>query len=151
MELMIFSLTLMVGYLIYVRLRFGMTHSISATYYEIKNKWLFTIVLWGFSIPLMIVSAKPLMFLAGAAICFTGAAPGVDKKMERRVHVGSSVAGIAIGTIALWVYYGLWWVVGIQLAFTGIAMIFQTKYHTYFIELLAVILIWASIYLNEVV
>ena len=150
MEPMIFALGLMLSYLVYVRLRFKMTHSISATYYEIKNKWLFTIVLWGFSIPLIIIAAKPLMFLAGAAICFTGAAPGVDEKMERRWHIGSSVAGIAIGTIALWVYYGLWWVVAIQAIFTVLAKYGKMRYHTYFIELLAIVLIWTSIFIKEI-
>jgi hypothetical protein len=148
MELLITSAAIFVIYLVTVYLLYGMTKSVSATYYELRYKWVFTMVLWGFSIPLIIAASQPLIFLSGAAICFTGAAPGVDEKMERNWHIGSSVAGIIIGLLALWIHYGYWEPVAIQLAFTVPAKIGKMKHHTYWIEVLAFALVWISVFMN---
>lgn len=148
MELLIASLAVFVIYLVTMYLLHGMTKSVSATYYELRYKWVFTMVLWGFSIPLIIAAAEPLIFLAGAAICFVGAAPGVEKKMERRWHVRSSYIGIIVGLVALWVHYGFWEPMAIQAAFTIPAKFGKLKNHTYWIEVLAFALVWISVFLN---
>lgn len=143
------GIALMIFYLIYVRLKYKMTKSISATYYELDNRWLFTIVMWGFALSFMIVAAKPLFFLAGAGIMFVGAAPRVGEKyeMSEKVHIIGSYIGVAVGTLAFWVYYNAWWIPLIQLLFTVPAMKFKLRNHTYYIELLAIILVTLGLYL----
>ncbi len=130
-----------------------MTKSISATYYSIKKKWLFTIVLWAFAIPLVIVSnGKGLIILAGAAICFVGAAPRVGKKhqMSETVHIIGSFVGIAAGVIGMWVYYGFWWIPVIQLLFTLLAHFEKLGHRTYWVESVAVGLTVYGLYLGEI-
>lgn len=152
-ELLIFGITFMIVYLIYVRLRYKMTFSISATYYELKNKWFFTIAMWGFALPFMIVAAKGLFFLAGAGICFVGAAPRVGEKYQisKWVHLAGSYIGVGLGTLAFWIYYGMWWVPLIQLAFTVPAMKYKLNNHTYWIEFLAIMLVTIHLYLVKFV
>ena len=61
-------------YWLYIYYRYGIQKSISDSYYKLKNNnYLFTLVLWGFSVPIMIIGETGLMFFAGAFICFTGA------------------------------------------------------------------------------
>ncbi|MFW5915894.1 MAG: hypothetical protein ACOCTM_00325 [Bacteroidota bacterium] len=145
----IISFFVFTGYLLYVAFRYGITQSISKSYYKLKGKWLFTIVLWGFSIPLMIAAAKPLMFFAGAGICFTGAAPSTSVRMEARWHIGSSVAGIVLGTFGMWIHYGMWWIPAVQAAFTLFLVFFKVKNYTWWIETLAFYLILAGIFIEN--
>lgn len=152
-ELLIFALAQFIIYLVYVRVKYGMTKSISATYYEIKNKWLFTITLWFFAIPLIIVGGKGLIFLAGASIGFVAAAPRVGEKykMSEIVHIVGSYLGIASGVIAMGIYYGLWWIPVTQLLFTLLAHYEELRHRTYWIEALAVGLTVYGLYLGEVI
>lgn len=64
-------------YVIIVWINCGILNSVSESYYYLnkRNKWLFTTIMWGFSIPTMIVGATPLIFFAGAGICFVGTSP----------------------------------------------------------------------------
>lgn len=149
--LSIISFLVFTGYLLYVALRYGITQSISASYYKLKGKWLFTIALWGFSIPLMIAAAKPLIFLAGAGICFTGAAPSTSFKMEERWHIGSSVAGIVFGILGIWIHLGMWWIPAIQAVFTLIFVLLKVKNYTWWIETLAFYLVLAGVLINNLV
>ena len=145
----IISFLVFTGYLLYVALRYGITQSISQSYYKLKGKWLFTIVLWGFSIPLMIAAAKPLIFLAGAAICFTGAAPSTSFKLEAHWHIGSSVAGIVFGALGMWIHFGMWWIPAIQAVFTLFLVLLKVKNYTWWIETLAFYLILAGILIEN--
>jgi hypothetical protein len=87
------------SYISYVALKYGIQKSISDSYYQLSNSmlWLFTVATWGYAIPAIMigVSFSPLAFLAGAAICFVGAAPMFkDSKMTNQVHTTGAVIGI---------------------------------------------------------
>ncbi len=152
-ELFFFALGQFIIYLVYVRVKYGMTKSISATYYELNNKWLFTITLWLFVMPFIIVGGKGLIFLAGASIAFVAAAPRVGDKYQisKWVHLIGSYLGIASGVVAMWVYYGLWWIPVIQLLFTLLAHFEELRHRTYWIEAVAIGLISYGLYLGELI
>lgn len=127
------------SYISYVALKYGIQKSISDSYYRLSDSmlWLFTVATWGYAIPAIIIGVgfSPLAFLAGAAICFVGAAPMFkNSKMESQVHTISAVIGIiaiqafislvlnpyitfmfiGLSMLALWIPYlkqnKLWWI-----------------------------------------
>jgi hypothetical protein len=94
-------------YWLYIYLRYGIQKSISDSYYNLGNKgFIFTLTLWGFSLPLIIVGESGLMFFAGAFICFTGAAADFKKKITNTVHFVGAVGGIIFGLLSLILDFG---------------------------------------------
>jgi hypothetical protein len=98
-------------YIIVIYKKYGKMKTISDSYYKLKekNKWLFTIIWWAFSIPLIIVGETPLIFLAGTGICFVGAAPAFKEELEEKVHIVGAITGIISGVASLWFDFGLWY------------------------------------------
>lgn len=83
--------------------RFGVLTSISESYYKLpkKQQVLFTLFCWGFAIPAMILGDSVLMFLAGSAICFVGAASAFKMKQVYYVHAIGAVLGMTLGLVYL--------------------------------------------------
>lgn len=103
-ELLI-ATTILLSYLLYISIKFGVQESISASYQVIKQKWLFTLVLWGVAIPIMIAGNHVLLFLAGAGICFVGASPEYWKTSEKTVHVLGATLGISLAITWIFLYF----------------------------------------------
>ena len=107
---------LIIPYLIYIRVKHGMTVSISATakfHKSTLEKVWFGLSLWAVGIPLMIVgfeSSDPedtliLWLLAGGLICLIAAAQVFWKGgMEYKAHMIGSYGGIGSGMLALLIH-----------------------------------------------
>jgi len=69
-------ITIFVSYVAAIWIIFGVQKSISASYYKLPKKWKFlmTLFCWGIGFPAMIIGQSIWMILAGAGICFVGAA-----------------------------------------------------------------------------
>lgn len=162
--LLIPILTLAV-YLLYVRIKYGMTKSVSATYKKLKGleKPLFTITLWAVAIPIMIVGIESapnnypeiLFFLAGAGICLVGASPMYwSGKMEKTAHYIGSYGGIGFGMIACIIYLFSPLIL-LSVSLYAIFVIIQMKVkklqlnnHIYWIEVIALVTVCAILYLS---
>lgn len=147
---LILSFIIFTSYVIGITVKFGWLKSVSISWYYIKNKWIFTLALWGFSILLAIAGQTLLTFLATAAICFAGAAADAKNDvLTDKVHVIGATSGIILGMAAL-LDFGLWYLIIPQIIFTVLAMKFNMKNHTFWIELLAYYLMWIGILINIV-
>ena len=89
-------LTIFVGYVSWIWARYGVLPSISHSYYSLPDnlKFIFTLWSWGYALPAMIVASTPLMFFAGAGICFVGAAAAYREKMTETVHIIGAACAI---------------------------------------------------------
>lgn len=138
-------------YCAYCLQRFGLTRSISATFYEFKGnlRYLYTAYMWLFSIPMVIAGETGLLFAAMAGIAFTGTAADVKRsEATERIHVGGTIASITAGLLSVWLDFGMLW-----LAITGavgcLAMwVSQFRNHTYWIEVWAYAVVWIAIWIK---
>jgi hypothetical protein len=153
-ELLLLPTISLVSYLTYICIKFGIQDSISATYKIIKQKWLFTIVLWSVALPIMIVGSNPLLFFAGAGIAFVGASPRYWLKQEGTVHVIGATGGILLAT--LWATLsGFWWISGPFTLFVALTelkiknkRIINLKNHTWWVEIAAFAMVLLSLFLR---
>ena len=112
----------LIAYLVVIAILWELPKSFSATYYVLeeakKNSGvLFTFVLWAYALTTMIVAAEPLVFLAGAGACFTGAASQFKAlKMTKRVHWAGALVSIIGGLASVVVHYSDWPMLLIALA-----------------------------------
>jgi hypothetical protein len=150
--LLLLSMLVFGGYCFYVYKKFGVLTSISESYYQLPEnlKWLFTLVTWGYSIPLMIVGSTGLAFFAGAFVCFVGAAPGFKTSLpdlENKVHVIGATGGICLAMAFIWFNLHLYPVPIIMILFTLYATSKWNKIpnHTWWIEVLAFVLMVFSL------
>jgi hypothetical protein len=139
--LLSYSLIVFTTYLVWIYSKYGILKSVSDSYYHIKHKYVFTLVMWSVAIPMAIVGMDlngdtPLMFFAGSGIAFVGAASAFkDDKITERSHIVGATAGIVLGFVSLWVDFHLWHVCLFMLAFTLFAVLFKIKNHTWWIEI----------------
>ena len=98
------------SYVGYIWAKYGVLQSISQSYYRLPKKMqpLFTLFCWTFAIPAIIVSSTSLMFLAGAAICFVGAAAAYHDSMTSEVHAIGARVGVIASQLAVFLNYGMW-------------------------------------------
>ena len=151
--LFIIMLTVFTAYIGFILIKYGIQQSVSNSWYKLPEnlRWLFTIALWGFAIPAIVLGVEHsgLAFLAGSGICFVGAAPAFkDKGMEAIVHISGALAGV-IGGILFMVFTGLWWVALITLALMAVATFCQPfiKNKTWWNELIAFYMYALTIYI----
>lgn len=139
------SLIIFTAYVVGVWITFGVLKSISDSYYHIKNKWLFTIALQGFAIPVILAGENIWLFFAGAGICLVGVASQFKLKQEGNIHYIAAVLGIIFGTI--WLFVSGLWYLGIALIVLIILLRFVKNYTwwqeiaAYYIILLGLLLI----------
>lgn len=109
--LLLISFVIFATYWLFIYWKYGLQESISESFYAIKRRnpyqpWkqgFFTLALWGFSFPIIVVGVEihPLFFLAGALICLVGAAPAFKStKMVHDVHAVGAIGGIVFGIVA---------------------------------------------------
>lgn len=97
-----------VTFVAYVWVKYGILDSISASWYALgKKSWLFTLFLWSISLPLCVMG-NAWFVVAGACLCFTGAAAAYKQKMTNTVHYIGAVGGITLSLAGL-IQNGIWW------------------------------------------
>ena len=119
--LYIIMLSVFVGYVSWIWAKYGVLKSISHSYYALPEnlRFLFTLWCWGYAIPAMIVASTPLMFFAGAGICFVGAAAAYREKMTETVHIIGAACAILFSQLSIIIDFNMWYV---TVAFAAIAL-----------------------------
>jgi len=141
--LLLASLLIFSTYVITIWIKYGILPTISDSYYILPDnrKILFTLTLWAFSLPVIIVGATTsginIMFFAGASICFVGASPLFKEHFEGRVHYVSAIIGIVLGLTSLWVNFGLGELVVTSVLLMLTIRILVKNNYTWWIEILA--------------
>ena len=139
--LFIIMLTVFTAYIGFILIKYGIQHSVSNSWYKLPEKlrWLFTIALWGFAFPAIILGVEHsgFAFLAGAGIMFVGAAPAFKlHKMEETVHVAGALAGV-IGGLIFMIVTGLWQVAVVTLVVMAFIKLSNVQNKTWWLELAA--------------
>lgn len=138
-------MTVFLSFIIGTIIAYGILPSISDSYYRLPKKWnfLFTIFTWGYALPALIIGIELtnnfLMFLAGAGICFVGAAAQFKQKLTTTVHVAGALIGITSSQLSIAIDFKMLYV---NIIFIVLALLFKLlkiKNATYWIEILAFI------------
>ena len=130
-----------------IALIYGVQKSISDSFYclPIRARGLFTLALVGFSIPVMIFADNTLMFLAGSAIVFVGAASDFKRDITKVWHYAAAVIGITLGMASLIIDYGrielviLFVVISIILRFTKSNFIWWIEIIAFYLILIGIL------------
>lgn len=135
-------LTVFVSYVSFIWIKYGIQKSISNSYYVLPTdlRFLMTFFCWLFAIPAMIIGSTPLMFLAGAGICFVGAAAAFKEEMTHNVHMIGACGGVALSQISTIVDFHMWYMTAIFVVLSLLMILFrkQLKYkQIWWIEILA--------------
>ena len=131
--------------------RFGVLTSISESYYKLprKQQVLFTLFCWGFAIPAMILGDSVLMFLAGSAICFVGAASAFKMKQVYWVHMTGAMVGIFIVPNSIYFDFGNEWIaiitIMIDLILIANLLLWNIKTALWWIEIVTFIAICVTL------
>lgn len=142
--------TIFVSYVLFIAIKYGIQKSISESYYVLprKMKPLFTLALWGFALPAIILGNCPLMFFAGAGICFVGAAAQMHEEFVRKVHLTAAILGITCGELALIINYDMWWLTAAFVVASIPIIIFDKKTRIWWVEILAFLSISVGLAIN---
>lgn len=149
--MMYLGLLVMICYLIYVVVRFGVPYSISETYYLLGKKgWLFQVTL--FSVAFLVVptlidrsseNTQFLAFLACAGLAFVAAAPLFKMELEGKVHYTSAV--ICCVSLVLWQVFNTSWIVPlVAFALVLIPMLRDRKF-TWWLEIATIVSTYANL------
>jgi len=109
MYIAIIQLCLFTFYITYVWRKFGIQKSLSESWYVVKEKWMFTVILcFGVGI-LHSTHGTSLFFFSGAMLCFTGVASDFRRaKSTRIIHYFGATASIFLSLLQLGLL-GIWW------------------------------------------
>ena len=93
-------------YILYIIINYGIPHSLSATYYFLKNKWIFSAVLAVSSmmiLPIMLSEPYSFLYFFGVTgVLFVSATPNFrDDELVDSVHTWSAI--ISLISSQLWV------------------------------------------------
>jgi len=155
--LLIFSYIVFVTYNLYVIFNYGIHPSISASYYSLKKQFkpLFTLFIWLFIFPIMIVGESGLMFMGGGLVSFVGASPNFDvkqdksaSKQEELVHKFGAIFGISLAMLSLLVDFNMIYSVLTFIVITLILILFKIKNTIFWIEIVAFSTIFGSLLYN---
>jgi hypothetical protein len=138
--LYIVMIAVFVSYVTFIWTKYGVQESISASYYKLPDseKALFTLFCWGFAIPAMILGNCGLMFMAGAAICFVGAAAAFrGDKMTRTVHMVSAGLGVVLSQIAMAFVFHFYWMPVVVAGIGVLLELFKTDDKIWWFEIVA--------------
>lgn len=137
----IIMLTVFVSYVAFIWIVYGIQKSISASYYVLPEKlrFIFTFFCWGFAVPAIItgVETTPLMFFAGAGICFVGAAAQINDKWIYKIHMTAAISGVVFSQLAIFFGYDMLYVNLISVIMTLLTLILSKKNYFWWIELVA--------------
>lgn len=133
------------GYIAWIWAKYGVLKSISHSYYVLpKNlRFMFTLFCWGYAFPAMIIASTPLMFFAGSAICFVGAAAAYKENMTEWVHIISASLAIVLSQLSIIIDFDMWYItvgfaaIALPMYITRFFNVFPTR--TWWVEILAFI------------
>ena len=157
MNLILFIAALVVffTYLLYTGLKFGILPSISASAYVVKPRILFTLFLWILGALMFAIGLTPLMFGAMAFLAFCGTAGwGMEDTdpLQDKIHVVGATGAIILGFVSLGTDFHMYWLSAPMIIFAGYCMYFngkikgiEIKNTTYYIEVVAFLLIMAGL------
>lgn len=130
-----------ISYVSFIWLKYGVQESISASYYALPKQYnfLFTLFCWGFAIPAIIASidVTPLMFFAGAGICFVGVAAQINDKWVNKIHSTAAILGVLFSQLAIIFGYHMLLVSGISISIIALLKLLKIKNQIWWIELVA--------------
>jgi len=164
-----FSLAIFLAYIGFIWVTYGIQPSISESYYDLpgKQKYIFTLVIWAFAIPVMIVGDNIWFFLAGSLICFVGAAPAFrdedegnmrmiwnapknklepmpDRSTEYWIHMIGAYGGTILGIAGLLIGYHQYATVLVALL-AAVIIYWKASNKIWWLEILAFTTIWEGI------
>jgi len=153
MKELILLTTSVIGFITFfavIAIKFGILKSISASDYEFKSMWAFTIFTWWCSVPLIFAGIlgpftnlqRLLVTFSGIFWMLVGAAPSSKNiDVEKPIHnIGASGAGFTAYSFSLLVAIKvpyLWFVVAPSLVIITYMYLKKTKNHTWWIETIA--------------
>jgi hypothetical protein len=137
--LLLVSLTIFVSYITFIIINFGILPSISDSYYKLSlnSKFIFTLAMWGFAFPIIMLSENGLLFFSGAGICFVGAAPLFKEEFEGLIHRIGAITGIGLGLLALIIYYNSYYLVLLYVLIFLIIYLSKVNNRIWWIEILS--------------
>lgn len=149
---LLMAFILLSSYNFFVLIVVGLLPSISESYYEVKNKFIFQWVLFLF--PLLILNSvidhitTYLFPIACFGLLLVPVAPNFkDKGLFKITHFTGAFIGIVFGYIGLWVEFGLWEPLLISLVLIGILyLIIKRKNLFYWVEQIAINVIILSLF-----
>jgi len=143
---LISAVLLMTAYLIAI----GVQKSISDSYYKIKHKYIFTFVLWSFSVLMLLgvndVITTAIYPFACFGIVIVGAYSHFKgSKFIKIMHFIGAIGGISLAIVGLWVEFGYMWLTLIYLPLYLLAKLVIKRNNFYWIEVFAIYLIGISL------
>lgn len=142
--------TIFIAYAVYIEIKTNFRlGSISESYYELDQKWLFQ--LWTFTMAGLLmwlagVVNSGLLFAGASGFCFVGAAAAYKRKVTDVAHYTGALM-IIIPSI-IYVSLQVHWYFVVALALSTIAIIFMPiKRKVYWIEIAAFILIMLGLFM----
>ena len=140
--LFITMVTIFVGYVATIIGLYGILPSISESYYRLPKKWnfIFTLSLWGFAFPAIIIGTPitGLMFAACSGIIFVGGAAAFQQKITNIVHILGASIGMVLSQVAIATSFGMWPITAVCVPLAGLIFLFrkQINYtHLFWIEI----------------
>ena len=141
-------------YLLYIVYRHGVQVSISATYYKIKHKPLFSFVLMFTAFPMMILASTSLMVLAGFALFVVATSPAFMRdESVRKVHTYSAFIAIVLTTLSIIIDFDMWYMVLPLVVFAlAIALkAIKVANRIWWMEIVAFIQIYITLFIKLIV
>lgn len=150
------SAIIFVAYVAYIWIKYGIQKSISMSVYCLSTteRWIFTLVLFGFTIPIMIVASdKVWMPIAAWLVSGVGAVWNIlSSKITKGVHLFAAISGIITANYSLITEYHMWLLpalLALMIAITPFA--FNKKYFIWYIEIESFAVILLGLFANELI
>lgn len=142
-------------YMSFIAVKYSIQFSISATWYKIKDKILFSWFCWGISIPLFAFVPKNgagynwLFIISAICISLVGVFASTKQcKAINTLHLIFAYVGAVSSLLGLWIHYGLWWPLILQALIIGIVYFTKPKSPVTAIELCAILITCAGLSLT---
>lgn len=128
--------------------KYGVLKSISDSYYVMKYKHVFTFFIWNIGLSFIFLGETGWMFGAGGFLCFVGTAPMFKEEFEGKVHSIGAIGGIALGFVSLLINFHQIYPLVFMVAGIGLMKIFKIKNQTWWIEILAFVIMIVGLSIN---
>jgi len=151
--LLILSIAVFSAFTLFVKNKYGVQHSISASIKVltgILEKSYYSWFILGVAIPMMIVSNTALGWWAGALLSIDAAAVSAGDRLQIFLHCFGADAGIAVGMLMLILNFHLWWLVAIFALFCLYALIKKIPNIAWWIETAAFMIVTVGLLISRV-
>ena len=155
MNLTICQLLIFVTYVTYITYRFGVLPSISESHYklnEFRQGYFFTIFCWALATTMVLQSdqSSPLYFFSGMGLAFVGVATHFkwNGAHTNIVHYLGAFVGIVSALAALYFESNMWHPATLFALLTAIIVLFKIKNATFWIEIVAFLIIITGLFIR---